>query len=189
VGRRRQHAAAGYIQHSEGINADGIAGSKPIIEQLIGSGNLVYDKIDKVIGEGNFALVISEGSFQHTPYSFYDFFRMAHGQIQEHWDVLQPLTPPDQAKNNNGQFNFPPRSAGGAHVLTGTGVSQHLGPEPALPVPAPSRCALRRSMRRATSPAVGDSGFSDGSAYGSAFRSRLLPAAFARSPGHRLDLG
>ena len=41
------------------------------------------------------------------PYSFYDFFRMAQGQIQEHWDVLQPLTPPDQAKNSNGQFNFP----------------------------------------------------------------------------------
>jgi predicted SnoaL-like aldol condensation-catalyzing enzyme len=99
--------AAGYVQHSEGINADGIAGSKPIIEQLIDSGNLVYDKIDKVIGEGNFVLVISEGSLFGTPYSFYDLFRMAHGQIQEHWDVLQPLTPPDQAKNSNGQFNFP----------------------------------------------------------------------------------
>ena len=100
--------AAGYIQHSEGINADGIAGSKPIIEQLLASGNLVYAKIDKIIGDGSFVLVVSQGSLFGTPYSFYDLFRMAHGQIQEHWDVLQPLTPPDQAKNTNGQVNFPP---------------------------------------------------------------------------------
>jgi predicted SnoaL-like aldol condensation-catalyzing enzyme len=51
--------------------------------------------------------VINECSLTGTPYSFYDFFRMAHGQIQEHWDVLQPLTPSDQAKHTNGQFNFP----------------------------------------------------------------------------------
>jgi predicted SnoaL-like aldol condensation-catalyzing enzyme len=100
--------AAGYIQHSEGINADGIAASKPIIGQLLASGNLVYDKIDKVIGDGNFVLVISDGSFERTPYSFYDLFRMARGQIQEHWDVLQPLTPPGQAENTNGQVTFPP---------------------------------------------------------------------------------
>ena len=99
--------AAAYIQHSEAMNTDGIGGSKPLVEQFIGSGSLVYAKISKVIGEGNFALVINECSLTGTPYSFYDFFRMAQGQIQEHWDVLQPLTPPDQAKNSNGQFNFP----------------------------------------------------------------------------------
>ena len=99
--------AASYIQHSEAMNTDGIAGSKPLVEQFIGSGSLVYTKIAKVIGEGNFALVINECSLTGTPYSFYDFFRMAQGQIQEHWDVLQPLTPPDQAKNSNGQFDFP----------------------------------------------------------------------------------
>jgi hypothetical protein len=31
--------------------------------------------------------------------------------------------------------------------------------------------------------------FRDGSAYGSAFRSNLLPAALVSSPGHRADLG
>jgi len=99
--------AAGYIQHSEAMNADGIGGSKPLVEQFIGSGSLVYTKINKVIGQGSFVLVINECSLTGTPYSFYDFFRMAHGQIQEHWDVLQPLTPPGQAKNSNGQFDFP----------------------------------------------------------------------------------
>jgi predicted SnoaL-like aldol condensation-catalyzing enzyme len=51
--------------------------------------------------------VINECRLTDTPYSFYDFSRRAHGQIQEHWDVLQPLTPPGQAKNTNDQFNFP----------------------------------------------------------------------------------
>jgi len=44
--------AAGYIQHSEGMNADGIGGSKPLVEQFIGSGSLVYAKINKVIAVG-----------------------------------------------------------------------------------------------------------------------------------------
>jgi predicted SnoaL-like aldol condensation-catalyzing enzyme len=100
--------AAGYIQHSQGINADGIAGSKTVIGQLLASGNLVYAQIATVIGEGSFVLVVSQGSLFGTPYSFYDLFRMARGQITEHWDVLQPLTPPGQAKNTNGQVTFPP---------------------------------------------------------------------------------
>jgi len=99
--------AAGYIQHSEGINADGIAGSKTVIGQLLASGNLAYAKIDAIIGDGSLVLVVSQGSLFGTPYSFYDLFRMARGQITEHWDVLQPLTPPGQAKNTNGQVDFP----------------------------------------------------------------------------------
>jgi hypothetical protein len=87
--------------------ADGIAGSKSILQKLVDSGTLVYAKIDKILGEGNFVLVIGQGSYTGTPYSFYDIFRMANGKITEHWDVLQPLTPPAQAKNFNGQFNFP----------------------------------------------------------------------------------
>ena len=36
---------------------------------------------------------------------------------------------------------------------------------------------------------MGSDVFRDGSVYGSAFRSRLLPAALVSSPGHCLDLG
>lgn len=99
--------ADAYIQHSEGANSDGTAGSKPILSQWIENGTLVYSKIEKVLGEGDFVLVISQGSFAGTPYSFYDFFRMAKGQIIEHWDILQPLTPTADAKNTNTQFDFP----------------------------------------------------------------------------------
>jgi predicted SnoaL-like aldol condensation-catalyzing enzyme len=33
--------AAGYIQHSQTMTADGIGGSKPVVEQFTGSGSLV----------------------------------------------------------------------------------------------------------------------------------------------------
>ena len=99
--------ASAYIQHSEGTKTDGTAGSKPILSQWIHDGTLVYTKVEKVLGEGDFVLVVSQGSFAGTPFSFYDFFRMAHGQIVEHWDILQPLTPAADAKNANTQFDFP----------------------------------------------------------------------------------
>jgi predicted SnoaL-like aldol condensation-catalyzing enzyme len=98
---------AGYIQHSEGTTTDGAAATKAVLQQFVESGTLVYTKIEKVLGEGNFVLVIGTGSFGGTPLSFYDMFRVAKGKITEHWDVLEPLTPAAQAKNANGQFDFP----------------------------------------------------------------------------------
>ncbi|MFJ6726422.1 nuclear transport factor 2 family protein [Streptomyces sp. NPDC091281] len=96
-----------YIQHSLGVASDGVAGSKPFYESLVKTGKLRVDKINKVFGEGNFTLVIGQGSYEGTPYSYYDLFRLSRGKIVEHWDVMNPLTPADQAKNANGQFNFP----------------------------------------------------------------------------------
>ena len=99
--------AAGYIQHSEGTTTDGAAASKAVLQQFVESGTLVYPKIEKILGEGNFVLVIGKGSFAGTPFSFYDLFRVDKGKLTEHWDVLEPLTPAAQAKNTNGQYDFP----------------------------------------------------------------------------------
>jgi predicted SnoaL-like aldol condensation-catalyzing enzyme len=99
--------AAGYIQHSEGTTTDGAAASKAVLQQFVESGTLVYTKIEKILGEGNFVLVIGQGSFAGTPFSFYDLFRVDKGKLTEHWDVLEPLTPAGQAKNTNGQYDFP----------------------------------------------------------------------------------
>jgi predicted SnoaL-like aldol condensation-catalyzing enzyme len=65
-----------------------------------------YDKIHKVLGEGNFVLVVSEGQLGGKHTSFYGLFRVENGKIAEHWDVIEPITPKDQAKNNNGKFRF-----------------------------------------------------------------------------------
>ena len=63
-----------------------------------------YDTIHKVIGEGNFVLVVSEGSFASRPTSFYDLFRVANYKIAEHWDVMETILPKEEWKNNNSKF-------------------------------------------------------------------------------------
>jgi predicted SnoaL-like aldol condensation-catalyzing enzyme len=63
-----------------------------------------YDKVHRVLGEGEFVLAISEGSFAGKPTAFYDLFRVEEGKIAEHWDVIEPIAPRDQWKNANGKF-------------------------------------------------------------------------------------
>lgn len=67
---------------------------------------MVYSRVHKVLGEGNFVLVISEGSFAGKAVTFYDLFRVAGGKIAEHWDVVAPVLPADQHQNQNGKFGF-----------------------------------------------------------------------------------
>lgn len=95
-----------YIQHNPQI-ADQLSGLGKALEYLASQGVVMkYDKIHKVLGEGNFVLTVSEGSFggQHT--SFYDLFRVENGKIAEHWDVIEAIAPKESWKNNNGKFNF-----------------------------------------------------------------------------------
>jgi predicted SnoaL-like aldol condensation-catalyzing enzyme len=63
-----------------------------------------FDKIHKVLGEGNFVLVVSEGNFAGQPTSFYDLFRVENGKIAEHWDTTETIPPREQWKNDNGKF-------------------------------------------------------------------------------------
>jgi predicted SnoaL-like aldol condensation-catalyzing enzyme len=57
-----------------------------------------------ILGEGDFVLGQSGGSFAGRDVTFYDLFRIENGKITEHWDVIEPLLPKDQWKNSNGKF-------------------------------------------------------------------------------------
>ena len=95
-----------YIQHNPQI-ADGLSGLGKALEYMATQGiTMKYDKIHQVLGEGNFVLVVSEGSFadQHT--SFYDLFRVENGKIMEHWDTIETIPLKDEWKNDNGKFGF-----------------------------------------------------------------------------------
>ena len=96
-----------YIQHNTGI-ADGLSGLGAALEAMAKQGiSMVYTKIHKVLGEGNFVLSVSEGTFADELTSFYDLFRVENGKIVEHWDVIEPIIPQEQWKNANGKFgNF-----------------------------------------------------------------------------------
>ena len=63
-----------------------------------------YEKIHRVLGEGNFVLVVSEGKFGKKSTSFYDLFRVENGKIKEHWDVIETIPPRTEWKNENGKF-------------------------------------------------------------------------------------
>ena len=57
-----------------------------------------------MLGEGNFVLVVSEGTFGDRPTSFYALYRIPNGKIAEHWDTLETIPPRADWKNPNGKF-------------------------------------------------------------------------------------
>lgn len=96
-----------YIQHNPQIG-DGLSGLGKALEAMASQGiTMKYSKIHKVLGEGNFVLTVSEGTFAGKETSFYDLFRVENGKIAEHWDVIETIAPKSDWKNSNGKFNFP----------------------------------------------------------------------------------
>lgn len=95
-----------YIQHNPQI-PDQLSGLGKTLGELAKQGiTLKYDRIHKVLGEGNFVLVVSEGHFGKRYDAFYDLFRVENGKIAEHWDVIEPIPAKESWKNNNGKFGF-----------------------------------------------------------------------------------
>ncbi|MDB0116197.1 hypothetical protein F3P16_04375 [Acinetobacter baumannii] len=93
-----------YIQHNPKI-ADGLSGLGNAIAAMAKVGvSMRYDRIHKVLGEGNFILVVSEGDLGGEHVSFYDLFRVEHNNIVEHWDTIEVIPTIDNWKNNNGKF-------------------------------------------------------------------------------------
>ena len=93
-----------YIQHNPQI-ADGLSGLGHALEYMASQAIVMkFDKVHRVLGEGNFVLAVSEGSFGGAPTSFYDLFRIENGKIAEHWDVIEPNAAKETWKNKNGKF-------------------------------------------------------------------------------------
>lgn len=93
-----------YIQHSP-LVADNLTGLFAGLQALAKQGLAVkYERVHRVLGEGNFVLVVAEGSFGGRPSSYYDLFRIQNGKIAEHWDTIEPIPPRAEWKNSNGKF-------------------------------------------------------------------------------------
>ncbi len=93
-----------YIQHNPMV-ADGLEGFGAFMAEMAKQGlSMEYAKVHKVIGEGNFVLTLSEGSFAGQPQAFYDLFRLSDGLIVEHWDIIAPMPGPDAPHNEAGKF-------------------------------------------------------------------------------------
>jgi len=93
-----------YVQHNPQIG-DGLSGLGAALKAMAEKGiTMKYDRIHRVLGEGNFVLVASEGTFAGRPTVFYDLFRVENGKIAEHWDTIETIPAKDQWKNANGKF-------------------------------------------------------------------------------------
>ncbi len=93
-----------YHQHNPQIG-DGLSGLGAALQALAQAGiALKYDRVHMVLGEGNFVLVASEGTFGGKHVAFYDLFRVQNGKIAEHWDTIEAIPPRSEWKNANGKF-------------------------------------------------------------------------------------
>jgi len=102
IGRITEYVATRYVQHNPAIgdNIDGLATAMRLLAEQ--GRTLRYDKVHRIIAEGNLVLAVSEGSFGDTPTAFYDLFRIENGRIVEHWDATPEI--PAQLPHNNGVF-------------------------------------------------------------------------------------
>jgi predicted SnoaL-like aldol condensation-catalyzing enzyme len=90
-----------YDQHNPEA-ADGLDGFGAAAGKWAEQGkNLVYKTVHKVIAEGDFVLLQSEGEFG-VPVAYWDLFRVKDGKIVEHWDVIAPI--PAELPHTNGLF-------------------------------------------------------------------------------------
>lgn len=93
-----------FVEHNPRL-ADGIATVQAALEaEDNGRKQIDYQRIHRVLAEGNFVLCVCEGQFSGVHSAYYDLFRLAGGKIIEHWDTTEKVAPQSEWKNNNGKF-------------------------------------------------------------------------------------
>ena len=93
-----------YIQHNTGI-ADGLSGLGAALAAMAEQNiQMIYTTVHHVLAQGNFVLVVSEGTFGGAPTSYYDLWRIEEGKIAEHWDVMETIADKSTWQNENGKF-------------------------------------------------------------------------------------
>lgn len=93
-----------YHQHNPAVG-DGLAALGQALEGMAKAGTpMIYSTNHMLLGEGNFVLAVSEGTFMGNPSAYYDLFRLKDGKIVEHWDAIETIPPRADWKNDNGKF-------------------------------------------------------------------------------------
>ena len=92
-----------YKQHNP-TAADGAAGLKGFIDFLKTKFPTQHGEIRQVIAEGDLVVLhVHSTRGDNTPgRAIVDIFRVDHGKVVEHWDVIQDI--PEKSANSNGMF-------------------------------------------------------------------------------------
>lgn len=93
-----------FAEHNPRLG-DGLSVLRSALEVDDESGRRIdYQRVHRVLADGNFVLCVSEGSYGGVHTAFYDLFRLAAGKIVEHWDTVEKIAPRSDWKNGNGKF-------------------------------------------------------------------------------------
>ncbi|WP_024954492.1 nuclear transport factor 2 family protein [Sulfurospirillum arcachonense] len=93
-----------YNQHNPHVK-DSLGALGEALKGMAESGMpMIYKKNHMILGEGNFVLMVSEGTFMNKHSSFYDLFRIENGKIVEHWDTIEEIPVEAKWQNSNGKF-------------------------------------------------------------------------------------
>ncbi|MGB0683988.1 MAG: nuclear transport factor 2 family protein [Magnetovibrionaceae bacterium] len=94
----------GLIEH----NPDLEDGLEPLASALAvrqdGVRRIDYQRLHRLLAEGNFVLSVCEGFKDGRHSAFYDLFRLEEDLIVEHWDTVEKIAPQSEWKNGNGKF-------------------------------------------------------------------------------------
>lgn len=94
----------GFTEHNPHSD-DGVDALASTLAETNENGRIIdYQKLHRVLAQGNFVLSVSEGQRDSVQSAFYDLFRIADGKIVEHWDTTEKIAPKAEWKNNNGKF-------------------------------------------------------------------------------------
>ena len=93
-----------FLQHDP-LLTDGAAALRAALKEPTDpEAEIRYDRLHRVLAEGNFALAVSEGERGGRHSAFYDLYRIADGALAEHWNTVEAVAPQEEWKNDNGKF-------------------------------------------------------------------------------------
>ncbi|MEM7462504.1 MAG: hypothetical protein AAF362_07445 [Pseudomonadota bacterium] len=94
----------GFTEHNPELE-DGLGSLRAALAEESGGGKMrSYQKIHRILAEGNFVLSVCEGHLAGVHSALYDLFRIENGKIIEHWDTVEKIAPRSEWKNDNGKF-------------------------------------------------------------------------------------
>ena len=93
-----------YIEHNPDFEDDVTSLKRALTCRGSSYPTVNYQKLHRVLAQGNFVLTVCEGERDLVHTSFYDLFRVSNGCIVEHWDTTEKIVPVTQWKNSNGKF-------------------------------------------------------------------------------------
>ncbi len=97
-------SAERFTEHNPRLE-DGLPSLRAALGSAPAQGPRVqYQRLHRVLAEGNFVLAVSEGTVDGAHSALYDLFRLETRQIVEHWDTTEAGAPPAEWKNSNGKF-------------------------------------------------------------------------------------